>query len=326
MGAIVWPALLKHASQVTFRDMNSTTSASLPLPGSEAPHRLRSVEGVHRSTGFHWVGNGFHVSTYFPSAKLPSERVSPFVLMDYGPPKEFTPLAHGKRGVGWHPHRGFETVTLAWEGAVAHRDNAGHSGVIGPGDAQWMTAGAGIFHEEYHEEGLTRRGGRMHMMQLWVNLPRKHKAAPPAYQGLEASDFPGVDLPGGTVRVIAGEYEGARSPARTFTPITVLDVRLRAGGELPVTLPASYNALAVVAKGRVSAGDAAATTGELVLFANDGDRVLLTAREDSHVILLSGEPIPEPIVQYGPFVMNTVQEIEQAIEDVNRGKFGPVPE
>ena len=326
MGAIVWPALLKHAAEVTFRDMTSTTSAERSLPSSDAAPRLRSVEGIHRSTGFHWVGNGFHVSTYFPSAKLPSERVSPFVLMDYGPPKEFSPLARGKRGVGWHPHRGFETVTLAWEGSVAHRDNAGHSGVIGPGDAQWMTAGAGIFHEEYHEEGLTRRGGRMHMMQLWVNLPRKHKAAPPAYQGLEARHFPGVDLPGGTVRVIAGEYGAARSPARTFTPITMLDVRLRAGGELPVTLPASYNALAVVAKGRVSAGDAEATTGELVLFANDGDRLSLTAREDSHVIVLSGEPIREPIVQYGPFVMNTVQEIEQANEDVNRGKFGPVPE
>jgi redox-sensitive bicupin YhaK (pirin superfamily) len=326
MRAIVWPALLKNARRVTFRDMNSTTSAPHALPTSDAPARLRSVEGIHRSTGFHWVGNGFHVSTYFPSAELPSERVSPFVLMDYGPPKEFTPLARGKRGVGWHPHRGFETVTLAWEGAVAHRDNAGHAGVIGPGDAQWMTAGAGIFHEEYHEEGLTRRGGRMHMMQLWVNLPRKHKAAPPAYQGLVASQFPAVPLPGGTVRVLAGEYEGVRGPARSFTPITMLDVRLRAGGELPATLPGTYNALAVVVKGRVAAGDATASTGELVLFANDGDRLLLTAKEDAHVILLSGEPIDEPIVQYGPFVMNTVREIEQAIEDVNRGKFGPVPE
>jgi redox-sensitive bicupin YhaK (pirin superfamily) len=326
MGAIVWLALFKDAARVTFMGMNSTISAPQSLPGSEAAPRLRSVEGIHRSTGFHWVGNGFHVSTYFPSAKLPSERVSPFVLMDYGPPKEFTALARGKRGVGWHPHRGFETVTLAWEGAVAHRDNAGHAGVIGPGDAQWMTAGAGIFHEEYHEEGFTRRGGRMHMMQLWVNLPRKHKAAPPAYQGLEASQFPSVERPGAAVRVIAGEYEGARSPARTFTPITILDVRLRAGGELPVALPATYNALAVVAQGRIAAGHATASAGELVLFANDGDLLSLTAKEDAHVILLSGEPLDEPIVQYGPFVMNTVREIEQAIEDVNRGKFGPVPE
>jgi redox-sensitive bicupin YhaK (pirin superfamily) len=326
MGSIAPPALTNRAARVTLEGMNSTTSVERSLPASDAVTRVRSVEGIHRSTGFHWVGNGFHVSTYFPSARLPSERVSPFVLMDYGPPKEFSPLARGKRGVGWHPHRGFETVTLAWEGAVAHRDNAGHAGVIGPGDAQWMTAGAGIFHEEYHEEELTRRGGRMHMMQLWVNLPRKDKAAPPAYQGLQAAQFPSVTLPGGTVRVIAGEYQGARSPARTFTPITVLDVQLRAGGELPITLPASYNALAVVAKGRVTAGDATASAGELVLFANDGDRLVLSAREDAHVIILSGEPIGEPIVQYGPFVMNTVEEIEQAIADVNRGKFGPVPE
>src|SRR5579859_5302370 len=182
-------------------DANSPSS----LQAQAAPDATRTVEGVHASTTFHWVGDGFYVCTYFPSGKLPSERVSPFVLMDYGPPKEFPPAARGKRGVGWHPHRGFETVTLAWEGSVAHRDNAGHSGIIGPGDMQWMTAGAGIFHEEYHDEGLTRRGGRMHMMQLWVNLPRKHKAAPPAYQGLEASQFPGVALAGATVRVIAGE-------------------------------------------------------------------------------------------------------------------------
>jgi quercetin 2,3-dioxygenase len=289
--------------------------------------RTRSVEAIHRSTGFHWVGNGFHVSTYFPSTKLRSERVSPFVLMDYGPSKEFAPLAKGKRGVGWHPHRGFETVTLAWEGSVAHRDNAGNAGVIGPGDAQWMTAGAGIFHEEYHEEELTRRGGSLHMMQLWVNLPRKDKLAPPAYQGLEAKSFPNIALPGGgNVRVLAGEYDGARGPARTFTPITMLDVTLRAGEELPVSLPATYNALAVVAKGRVTAGTFTAGEGELLLFANDGERLVLSAKEDAHVILLSGEPLGEPIVQYGPFVMSSIEEIKQAIVDVESGRFGPVPE
>jgi quercetin 2,3-dioxygenase len=189
-----------------------------------------------------------------------------------------------------------------------------------------MTAGGGIFHEEYHEEAFTRGGGRMHMMQLWVNLPRKDKVAPPAYQGLEASQFPSVEVPSGSVRVIAGEYGGRRGPARTFTPITMLDVNLRAGGELPVSLPASYNALAVVARGRVTAGDASAGAGELVLFANDGERLVLRAKEDAHVIVLAGEPIDEPIFQYGPFVMNSVEEIEQAIADVNRGKFGPVPD
>jgi len=306
----------------TTSTLQSETSASLT--------GFRSVEGIHKSTTFHWVGDGFHVSTYFPSRKLPSERVSPFVLMDYGPPKDFPPSARGKRGVGWHPHRGFETVTLAWEGAVAHRDNAGHAGVIGPGDVQWMTAASGIFHEEYHEEEFTRRGGRMHMMQLWVNLPKKDKMAQPGYQPITTGDIPKVAIPGstggGTVRVIAGEYEGARGPARTFSPITMLDAELPAGARLPVTLPASYNALAVVARGRVRAGTHTASAGEVVLFANDAPALELVAEEDAHVILLSGEPLNEPVVQHGPFVMNTVQEIERAIHDVNSGKFGPLPD
>lgn len=333
MGGIIRPGVSPGALPVTLGDMISTTSLDRSLPVDvRSASGLRTVEGIHRSTGFHWVGNGFFVSTYFPSPKLRSERVSPFVLMDYGPGKDFEPLARGKRGVGWHPHRGFETVTLAWEGAVAHRDNAGNAGVIGPGDVQWMTAGAGIFHEEYHEEELTRRGGRMHMMQLWVNLPAKDKMAKPGYQGLEAAQFPNVALPnGGNVRVLAGEFEGKRGPARTFTPITMLDVTLRAGEELPVSLPPTYNALAVVAKGRVSApgageGPSTAAAGELLLFANDGERLLLAASEDAHVIVLAGEPLNEPIVQYGPFVMNTVEEIKQAMVDIEGGKFGPLPE
>jgi len=306
--------------------MNSTTSTVERTAEPEVTNEVRSVEGLHRSTTFHWVGDGFHVATYFPSEKLEPERVSPFVLMDFGPPKEFAPLARGKRGVGWHPHRGFETVTLAWEGSVAHRDNAGHRGVIGPGDVQWMTAGSGIFHEEYHEEAFTRRGGRMHMMQLWVNLPKQSKTAPPGYQPLSSAEIPVVEREGASVRVVAGAYEGAQGPARTFTPITMLDVKLSAGARLPVTLPASYNALAVVAKGRARAGAFSASEGELLLFNNDGKRLELSAEEDSHVILLAGEPIDEPIVQYGPFVMNTVAEIEQAMIDVSRGKFGPIPD
>jgi redox-sensitive bicupin YhaK (pirin superfamily) len=273
------------------------------------------------------VGDGFLVATYFPADALPAERVSPFLLMDYGPKRNFPPLPHGKRGVGWHPHRGFETVTLAWDGAVAHRDNAGHAGVIGPGDAQWMTAASGIFHEEYHEEAFARRGGPFHMMQLWVNLPSTAKTAAPGYQPLQASEIPSVALPGGGhVRVLAGEYGQARGPARTFTPITMLDVRLEAGEALRVPLLASHNALAVVADGRVTAGPTSAVSGELLLFANDGHSVELEAATSAHVILLAGEPIDEPIVQYGPFVMNTVDEIRQAIVDVQRGKFGPIPD
>jgi redox-sensitive bicupin YhaK (pirin superfamily) len=308
--------------------MNSNPASTPSVPEGGTAYRERAVEAIHRSTTFHWVGNGFFVSTYFPSATLPAERVSPFVLMDYGPPREFPPLARGKRGVGWHPHRGFETVTLAWEGSVAHRDNAGHAGVIGPGDAQWMTAGAGIFHEEYQAEALTRTGGRIHMMQLWVNLPRRHKRAAPAYQALTAAQFPTSALPGGrgSVRVIAGSYGDARGPAHTFTPITMLDANLGAGGDLSVPLPPQHNALAVVARGRIDAAGKSAGEGELVLFANDGERLRLSATQDAHVLVLAGEPIDEPIVQYGPFVMNTVEEIQQAIADVNRGGFGPVPE
>lgn len=307
--------------------MTTTASPVLQPQSTQYAAALRTVESIHKSTTFHWVGNGFFVSTYFPSEKIPSERVSPFVLMDYGPPKEFSALARGKRGVGWHPHRGFETVTLAWEGAVAHRDNAGHAGLIGPGDVQWMTAASGIFHEEYHEESFTRGGGRMHMMQLWVNLPKKDKMAPPGYQPITAGDIPSVPVAGGGhVRVIAGEHEGARGPAHTFTPITMLDARLSKGAHLRVSLPSSYNALAVVAHGRVRAGASEAGAGEVVLFANDAPSLELTAQEDAHVILLSGQPLNEPVVQYGPFVMNTVAEIEQAMVDVNRGKFGPVPD
>ena len=304
-----------------------TTETVPTLASQTAPTKLRSVAGIHKSTRFHWVGDGFRVSTYFPSKELPAERVSPFVLMDYGPPHEFAPAPKGKRGVGWHPHRGFETVTLAWEGAVAHRDNAGHAGTIGPGDVQWMTAASGIFHEEYHEEAFTRAGGRMHMMQLWVNLPSKDKMAKPGYQPITTADIPRAPVKGGGhVRVIAGEHDGVRGPARTFTPITMLDAELTAGGRLPVTIPSSFNALAVVASGRVRAGTASAGAGELILFANDAGSLELVAEEDAHVIVLSGEPLGEPIVQYGPFVMNTAAEIEQAISDVNRGKLGPIPD
>jgi redox-sensitive bicupin YhaK (pirin superfamily) len=246
--------------------------------------------------------------------------------MDYGPPREFAPLARGKRGVGWHPHRGFETVTLAWEGAVAHRDNAGHRDVIGPGDAQWMTAASGIFHEEYLEEKFTREGGKLHMMQLWVNLPRKHKLSPPGYQPIRAAEIPNVRLPGASVRVLAGEFQGASGPAKTFTPITMLDIQASSGTRVTIPLPESYNAIAVVAKGRARSNEKTASAGELFLFANDGGSLELTAEEETHVILLSGEPIREPIVQYGPFVMNTPQEIVQAVRDVSAGRFGEIPD
>lgn len=314
-----FPHFPNASSRVTFMGMRDTQE-----------HRVtatRTVAGVFRSTEFHWVGDGFFVSTYFPSSSVPAARVSPFLLMDYGPPREFEPMPAGKRGVGWHPHRGFETVTLAWEGAVAHSDNLGNAGVIGPGDVQWMTAASGILHQEHHEQEFTRRGGRMHMMQLWVNLPRAQKMSAPGYQPIPAARIPTVVLPkdGGTVRVIAGEHSGQRGPARTFTPVTMLDAMIRKGHELAIDLPAEHNALAVVASGRITAGGESGKAGELVLFENDGVRIELRAEEDAHVVILAGQPIDEPIVQYGPFVMNTPAEIGQAISDFEAGRFGRVP-
>jgi hypothetical protein len=313
--------------RITLSNM-AYTSVDPAVEQPSARRGARTVAGVFPRTPFHWVGNGFRVSSYFPRPSLPAERVSPFLLMDYGPPNEFAPLAQGQRGVGWHPHRGFETVTVAWEGSVAHRDSAGNAGIIGPGDVQWMTAAAGILHEEYHEREFTRRGGRMHMMQLWVNLPKKHKMAAPRYQPLTAKDIPVVTLAegAGTVRVIAGELYGARGPARTFSPVTLLDVLLTAKGKLTVALPPEHNALAIVTSGPVSVDGERAGAGELILFENDGERLELVALEDAHVLVLGGEPLDEPIVQYGPFVMNSRQEIVDAIEDFEAGKFGRIPE
>ena len=308
----------------------STTTTNLPTnaPANDLRPRSRSLSGIYRSAPFHWVGDGFYVSSYFPRPSVPAERVSPFLLMDYGPSREFAPKTHGKRGVGWHPHRGFETVTVAWEGSVAHRDNAGNAGVIGPGDVQWMTAGSGILHEEYHSDDLTQQGGRLHMTQLWVNLPKKDKMTAPGYQPITAEQIPTVTLGegGGTVRVIAGEYAGARGPARTFTPITMLDANLSAGATFHASLPASHNALAIVTSGRVRVGERDALAGELIVFENDGAKVDLIALEATHLLLLAGEPIDEPIVQYGPFVMNTPNEINEAFRDFKAGKFGDVPE
>jgi len=329
MEGITSPTVSSGGRVRTLRAMNSTTEkATSPTQASEPRGTARTVAGIYRATPPHWVGDGFFVSSYFPRPSLPAERVSPFLLMDYGPPRAYAPKEHGQRGVGWHPHRGFETVTLAWEGVVEHNDNAGHAGSVGPGDVQWMTAASGILHQEYHGREFSRSGGRMHMMQLWVNLPRKDKMGPPGYQGISAAQIHSVSLGAGagTVRVVAGEYAGTRGPARTFTPITMLDVELKAGGRLPVSLPAHHNALVVVASGRVTTGGKSAGAGELVLFGNDGERIELHAEADAHVLILAGEPIAEPIVQHGPFVMNTEEEIYQAMVDFNAGKFGSLPD
>ena len=223
-----------------------------------------------------------------------------------------------------HPHRGFETITIAWQGAVAHHDSAGHSGVIYPGDVQWMTAASGILHKEYHEEVFSRSGGPFQMAQLWVNLPKSAKMSPPKYQGLTDASIPRVTLPdgGGYVKLIAGQLGQVQGAAETFTPMNLWDVHLRAGGRLEARIPAAHNTGLLVVEGAVSVNGHAAALNDFVLFENEGEILELTATEDAIVLLLSGLPIGEPVAQYGPFVMNTAEEIRQAIDDFNAGKFG----
>jgi redox-sensitive bicupin YhaK (pirin superfamily) len=252
------------------------------------------------------------------------KRMSPFFLLDYQKPEAYTPTTR-QRGVGTHPHRGFETVTIAYQGAIAHRDSSGNGGVIGPGEVQWMTAGAGILHNEYHEPDFARAGGVLHMIQVWVNLPRLHKRADPAYQALTGETIAVKRLPEdkGVVRVISGAYEDAAGPARTFTPAHMLDLRLKPGAEVRLPTPRDYNTALLVLEGQVQAnGSKPVSAGEFILFRNDGDEVVVESLGDSIVMFLSGAPIDEPLVHYGPFVMNSADEINEAIEDFNSGKFG----
>jgi quercetin 2,3-dioxygenase len=283
----------------------------------------RKIAGVYQGAGFHWVGDGFRVTNYFPLANDLAKRLSPFVMLDYHAPFEYTPTDK-PRGVGVHPHRGFETVTLAFEGKVAHHDSAGNAGVIGPGDVQWMTAASGVLHKEYHEREFARAGGTMHMAQIWVNLPKAHKMDQPRYQSILAADKGNVALPGGAgqVRVIAGEYDGARGPAKTFTPINMFEVLLKRGGRAPFSFPARQNAAVLVMKGAVTINGAQGRELDLVVFDNEGDEIEIAAADASNLLVLNGEPINEPIVQHGPFVMNSTDEIQQAFVDFRNGKFG----
>ncbi len=282
----------------------------------------RKIEGIYRGAPFHWVGDGFRVTNYFPSGNRFGARVSPFILMDYHPPYRYSPTESTQRGVGPHPHRGFETVTLAFEGKVAHHDNAGHTGVIGPGDVQWMTAARGVLHKEYHEREFARTGGTFHMMQLWVNLPKAHKMDAPRYQALAARQIGQVGLAdgGGCVRVIAGEYQGVRGPALTFTPVDLFDLRLDKG-QASFDFARRQNTLMLVMRGELEVNDLTVRALDLVLFGNEGQNIKVRASQPACALVLSGEPIDEPIVQYGPFVMNTEQEIRQAIDDYNSGRF-----
>ncbi len=271
----------------------------------------------------HWVGDGFPVRSVITYHERTAE-LSPFLLLDYAGPMEFTPTDR-RRGVGEHPHRGFETVTIVYSGEVAHRDSTGAGGTIGPGDVQWMTAGAGIVHEEFHSPAFAKSGGRFEMIQLWVNLPAKDKMTPPGYQGITTTQIPRVELAdgAGAARVIAGRFDGAEGPARTFTPIDLRDVRLNAGGRASFEVPEGWTTALFVLRGKVRLGSGE-EIGEahLACLERAGTTFNVEALEDTVLLFLNAEPIDEPVVGYGPFVMNTQDEIRQAIADYQSGRMG----
>lgn len=288
----------------------------------------RTVEAVLPPPAPHMVGDGFRVSNFFPQGyRIHNQRLSPFFLLDYNTPIEFGPREQ-PRGVGVHPHRGFETVTFAFKGRVAHHDSAGHSGVIGEGDVQWMTAGSGVLHKEYHEQEFSRNGGPFHMAQLWVNLPAKHKMEAPRYQPITKADMAHVALPDGVseAHVIAGELFGVKGPAKTWSPIIAAVVKLGADGKADFSLPAGFNSVLLVVEGAANVNGSDAPADHLVVLRNDGDGVNVTTANGATLLVLSGEPLNEPIAAYGPFLMNTYDEIKQAFDDVAAGKFGVLEE
>jgi redox-sensitive bicupin YhaK (pirin superfamily) len=284
---------------------------------------MKKIISVQSNPNRHWVGDGFPVRSLF-SYHTHGAQTSPFLLLDHAGPMQFDPAAK-PRGVGEHPHRGFETVTIVYAGEVEHRDSTGAGGKIGPGDVQWMTAASGILHEEFHSHTFTKTGGTLEMVQLWVNLPAKDKMTSPGYQTLLDAEIPAVDLIGGAgrVRVIAGEFGGKKGPARTFTPMDVWDVRLNPGAKTELNVAAGRTLALIVLHGTAQVnGDQVAREGELVCFERAGNTISVEANNEATLLLLSGEPIDEPIAGYGPFVMNTEAEIHQAIADFNSGKFG----
>ncbi|CNB33675.1 pirin family protein [Yersinia enterocolitica] len=284
---------------------------------------MKKVQGIYRAPRQHWVGDGFPVRSLF-SYQSHGKQLSPFLLLDYAGPMDFTPTQH-RRGVGQHPHRGFETVTIVYDGEVEHRDSTGKGGIIGPGDVQWMTAGGGILHEEFHSDAFAKRGGAFEMVQLWVNLSAKDKMTAPGYQAIRNETIPQVALPegAGSLRVIAGDYAGKNGPANTFSPLNVWDIRLNQGKSAEFSLPDGWNTALIVLRGTVQVnGDAIARDAEMVLLDSAGSNVTIEANNDAVLLLLSGEPIDEPIIGYGPFVMNTQEQIAEAIADFNSGRFG----
>ena len=286
---------------------------------------MKKLAFIKRSNGRHWVGDGFPVQSIFSYSDI-AEEMSPFLLMDYAGPTDFPPTER-KLGVGQHPHRGFETVTIVYEGGVSHRDSSGGGGTIGPGDVQWMTAASGLIHEEFHSEAYAKQGGPFEMVQLWVNLPAKDKMSAPGYQGITAEQIPEVALPdgAGTARIIAGGYGGHCGTARTFTSMNVWDLRLKAGHRVEFDLPGGYTTALFVLKGTIRVGDQHnIRAAELAVMERQGTKLVFDVIEDTTLLLLNGEPLNEPIVGHGPFVMNTEAEIIEAINDYNSGHFGQI--
>ncbi|MDN3556781.1 pirin family protein [Halomonas maura] len=285
---------------------------------------MKQIQAVYGAPHGHWVGDGFPVRSLFTYERMGAEHISPFLMLDHAGPHTFRP-ARRPRGVGQHPHRGFETVTLVYAGELEHRDSTGSGGRIGEGDVQWMTAGAGIVHEEFHSRAFTERGGTLEMVQLWINLPARDKDAPAAYQTLLDAEIPSVALDdeAGRVRVVAGTYRGHAGPARTFTPINLWDLRLAAGRDAVLPVPEGHTTLLVVLEGTVQVnGETVVRDEAVVAFERRGEEVHLEANNGARLLLLSGEPIEEPVVGHGPFVMNSVEQIHQAFADFQRGKYG----
>lgn len=283
---------------------------------------MKKILGVYTSPRPHWVGDGFPVRTLFSYDSL-GEHISPFLLLDFAGPQDFPPTT-ARRGVGEHPHRGFETVTIVYRGELEHRDSTGAGGRIGPGDVQWMTAAAGILHEEFHSEAFARNGGTLEMVQLWVNLPARNKMSAPRYQTILDQSIPVISLAGGSVlRLIAGAFDNRKGPAKTFSPVDVWDLQLKR--EKPVSLPlvVGHTTLMVVLQGTVLVNASELVReAQTVLFDRAGSQIQLEANDEARVMLLCGEPLNEPIVGYGPFVMNNDAEIRQAVEDLQSGQFG----
>jgi hypothetical protein len=287
---------------------------------------IKKLSRIQRSTDRHWVGNGFPVRTLFSYPDLGSV-LSPFLLLDYAGPMDFPPTSE-RLGVGEHPHRGFETVTIVYSGEVEHRDSSGGGGRIGPGDVQWMTAGSGVVHEEFHGREFARNGGRFEVIQLWVNLPAKDKMTPPRYQAIQGSRIPQLSLPDGqgSLGLIAGDYQGAKGPAASFTPVDLWDLRLNGDKGVDLALPDGYTTALVMLSGTlIFEDDQRLGSAEVGIFDRTGEILRIAGAEDARALLLCGAPIDEPIVGSGPFVMNTEEEIQQAITDYRMGKMGHLP-